>query len=276
MGRMEKGWTLAVIFCGALMVGSCVGGGGGVMRRSEVVFTPEDWPEALPGRIFRPAEGAEEGLPAVVLIHGGVKIGDDGRWLMNGIGRRLSRRGYYVLNITYRNVRDWDYPSQLRDVQEAIRWVRRHAEEEGVDPGRIGVWGYSAGGYLGEFAGLLEGSEDSDVRAIVAGAAPSDLMAYSDVELVQKHLGGEGEFERRIDEASPIMHVSGASPPTFLYHGTRDRLVRPAHTSELAQALSREGVAHEVFWLEEKGHFSAFFWQDEAVEAALDFLDRYL
>jgi acetyl esterase/lipase len=268
--------AIVVVGCCLLLLNNCTGTGGVMARvaKKDVVFTPNDWPQAVPGNVFRPE--LEEKLPAVVLIHGGVKIGDDGRWLMNGIGRKLSDRGYYVLNITYRNVRDWNYPSQLRDVQEAINWLRVNAEEEGVDPTRIAVWGYSAGGYLGQLAGMKEGSEDVDVKAIVAGSAPTDLIVYANGRLVKKHLGGEGNLEARIDEASPIMHVTANSPPVFLYHGTEDKLVQPVHTSELAKALGKKGVTNEVFWLHGKGHISAFFGQDEAVEAAIDFLDRYL
>lgn len=267
--------AIFAVACSVLMLNSCAGGGGvGKIAKKGVVFTPADWPQAVPGNVFQPE--AEGKLPAVVLIHGGVKIGDDGRWLMNGIGRKLSNRGYYVLNITYRNVRDWNYPSQLQDVQEAIKWLRTHAEEENIDPERIGVWGYSAGGYLGQLAGMKEGSEDVDVKAIVAGAAPSDLIVYANGRLVKKHLGGDENLEARIDEASPIMHVTKNSPPVFLYHGTEDKLVQPVHSIELAQALGKEGVANEVFWLQGKGHISAFFGQNKAVEAAIDFLDQHL
>lgn len=275
MFLLAKSHVLFVVGCAALMLNSCIGGGGmGKITKKDVVFTPADWPQAVPGNVFRPE--AEGKLPAVVLIHGGVKIGDDGRWLMDGIGRKLSDRGYYVLNITYRNVRDWNYPSQLRDVQEAIKWLRINAEEESIDPDRIGVWGYSAGGYLGQLAGMKEGNEDAKVKAIVAGSAPSDLIVYANGRLVKEHLGGGEDLEARIDEASPIMHVTENSPPVFLYHGTEDELVQPVHTSELARALGKKGVVNEVFWLHGKGHISAFFGQDDAIEAAINFLDRHL
>lgn len=271
----RKGRNLFAACCSVLMLSGCIGGARmGKITKKDVVFTPLDWPQAIPGNVFRPV--SEGKLPAVVLIHGGVKIGDDGRWLMDSIGRKLSDRGYYVLNITYRNVRDWHYPSQLRDVQEAIKWLRTNAEQEGIDPDRVAVWGYSAGGYLGQLAGMKEGEEEARVKAIVAGSAPSDLIVYANGRLVQRHLGGYENLEARIDEASPIMHVTENSPPVFLYHGTEDELVQPVHTSELAQALGKKGVVNEVFWLHGKGHISAFFAQDEAVAAAIDFLDRHL
>lgn len=265
-----------LICCSAPLLNGCVGdvSRGWTVARKNVVFTPADWPEAVPGNVFRPESG--DSLPAVILIHGGVKFGDDGRWLMNGIGRKLSESGYYVLNITYRNVRDWNYPSQLRDVQEAIGWLRENAEAEGVDRTRIAVWGYSAGGYLGQLVALKHGREKADVKAIVAGSAPSDLILYANGGLIRRYLGGEANYEKLIDAASPIMHVTKNSPPTFLYHGTKDKLVQPFHSSELAMALSREGVPHEVFWLQGKGHISAFFGQDEAIEAAINFLGRHL
>ena len=248
--------------CGlALSLSSCAGDGGVEVSRKNVVFTPENWPEEVPGNVFKPE--LEGKLPAVVLIHGGVKIGEDGRWLMNGIGRKLADRGYYVLNITYRNVSDWAYPSQLEDVQEAIHWLRTHAEEEGVDPDRIAVWGYSAGGYLGELAALTEGEDDAEVKAIVAGSAPSDLFVYANGALVREHLGDGADYDARVDEASPIMHVSKNSPPAFLYHGTKDKLVRPAHTSELA--LAGEGRGEERGLLASReGAYLSFFRSGES------------
>ena len=121
----------------ALALVSCAG-------TRTVIFTPKNWPEDVPGTVFKPKFNGP--APAVLLIHGGVKIGEDGRWVMNGIARKLANRGYYVLNITYRDGAKWPYPAPLEDVEQGLHWLRKNAAAEGIDPTRIGVFGYSERG----------------------------------------------------------------------------------------------------------------------------------
>lgn len=239
----------------------------------EVIITPPNWPVDVPGTVFKPK--TDEAAPAVLLIHGGVKIGKDGRWVMNGISRKLARRGYFVLNITYRDGADWPYPAPLEDVEQGLRWLKRNAEAEGIDPDRIGVFGYSAGGYLGALAAFRE--KIGEVKAVVAGGTPTDLTVYANGRLVQGFLGNDGlpSMERFYD-ASPLTHVSSESPPVFIYHGEGDDLVRPDHTEKFQFVLSHYRVPHEVYWIPKKGHVTTFFFPSGAIDAAIDFLDIHL
>lgn len=238
-----------------------------------VIFTPANWPEDVPGSIFKPK--TKEPAPAILLIHGGVKIGADGRWVMNGIARKLARRGYYVLNITYRDGAKWPYPAPLEDVEQGLQWLKRNAAAEGIDPARIGVFGYSAGGYLGSLAALRE--EKGEVKAIVAGGTPTDLTVYANGILVKGFLGDDGlvSMERFFD-ASPLTHVNSDSPPVFIYHGEGDQLVRPDHTEKFQAVLNHFRVPNEVYWIPRKGHITTFFFPSGAIDASIDFLDRYL
>lgn len=269
-----RGIVFLITWC---CLGSCVGlvgvssGGGG----REVVYTPAGWPEDVKGTVFKPEPGGTT-TPAILLIHGGVKLGEDGRWVMNRIARKLAARGYYVFNVTYRGVTKSRYPAQLMDIGAAMDWMKRNAGAEGFDVDRVGIFGYSAGGYLGSLAGLT-GDGGLRVKAIVTGSAPSDLLVYEKGRLVYDHLGGAEEgYGWRIDEASPVMHVDGGSPPYFMYHGLDDKLVKPEHTRFMSRALERAGVEHEEFWIPGKGHIGAFFSSGGAVDRAIDFLDRHL
>lgn len=248
---------------------------GNYTHRRHVVYTPKSWPTDVPGDTFRP--DSPDLSPAVLLIHGGVKIGDDGRWVMNGIARKLVKRGYYVLNITYRDGAHWPYPAPLEDVQQGLQWLRKNAKNEGVDPGRIGVFGYSAGGYLGALAALRKGDEDMGVKAIVAGGTPTDLSVYANGTLVQSFLGSGGEPSmERFYDASPLTHVTPESAPVFIYQGLGDKLVRPDHAEKFEAVLQHYGVPHQVYWIPKKGHISTFFFPSGAVDASIDFLDEYL
>jgi acetyl esterase/lipase len=113
----------------------------------DVIYTPSDWPEPVRGDLYRPRK-SKTLAPAILLVHGGGWTGKDGRWQMNPIAKKLVKKGYVVLNVTYRLAPRWTYPAPVKDLQEAVKWMRAHAVEEGIDPNRIATFGYSAGGYL--------------------------------------------------------------------------------------------------------------------------------
>src|SRR6185503_20986190 len=77
-------------------------------------------------------------------------------------------------------------------------------------------------------------------------------------------------------DASPLHHVSAGDPPVFLYHAGFDRLVPIDQAERYKAALDAAGVASELFVIRGHGHITGFFFDGAAVEAALEFLDRYL
>lgn len=242
----------------------------------DLVYTSAGWPEAVRGDFFRPWPRRGP-VPAVVLIHGGGWSGGDGRWQMEPIARRLARRGYAVLNVTYRQAPRWIYPAPVDDVREALKWLRTHAGERGIDPARIALFGYSAGGYLAEMVAYTPRRGEPRVRAVIAGGTPSNLEFYARGDLVRQFLGGSlQEIPRRFLEASPVNHVSPSSPPTFIYQSTGDRLVKPEHAHASVVAMKAAGVEHDVCWIHGRNHIAAFLFPGRAVERAIDFLDRHL
>ena len=238
-----------------------------------IVYTPKDWPEQVLGDLYRPQIRGKS--PAVLLIHGGGWTGEDGRWQMNPIAIQLAKRGYVVLNVTYRLAPRWRYPAPIEDLREAVKWMRQHAGENGIDPERIATFGYSAGGYLAALIGLMEEPENSNIRAIVAGGAPSDLTFYPGGDLVPQFLGGtQRQIPQRFREASPVNYVTPHSPPMFLYHGTKDQLVKTEHSLAMIHALEKNRVGYESYWIGGRGHIDAFLFPAGAVNRAVDFLDR--
>ncbi len=241
----------------------------------DLVYTPADWPEPVRGDLYRPRSARK--APAVLLIHGGGWTGKDGRWEMTLIARKLAQRGYVVLNVTYRLAPRWLYPAPVDDLREAVKWLRTHAVEQGIDPTRIATFGYSAGGHLAAMVGFLEGSENSHIRAVVAGGAPADLMLYPGGTLVPQFLGGtRKQIPQRFKEASPVNHITKNSPPTFVFHGTKDQLVPPEHAQAMLAALEKNHVAHDSYWVQGRDHIATFVFPANAVNAAIDFLDWHM
>ncbi len=235
-----------------------------------LIYTPVDWPEKIPGDLYRP--DSPDPAPAVLLIHGGGWTGKDGRWQMETIARQLVKRGYVVLNVTYRLAPKYIYPAPVEDMREALRWMREHASEEGIDSRRIAVFGYSAGGYLAAMAGYTEPA--GSIRAVVAGGTPANLSLYPGGELVPQFLGGKRDgIPQRFREASPINHVSDASPPTFVYHAAEDKLVPRDHAWELINVLEEHHVPHDTYWINGRGHVAAFLFPADAINQAIGFLD---
>ncbi len=246
----------------------------------DVAVTPTDWPQRLLADVYRPAGPGR--FPSVLLIHGGAwKRGD--REQVEGLAERLAERGYLVVSTTYRLVPQHVWPAQLHDVQHALRWMRTPGgTARGIDPARIGTFGYSAGGHL---AALLGGPADDPgwggadlaVKAVVAGGTPSDLPAFCRGKLVPAFIGKPcTEALSSYRDASPIAHVNKGDPPVFIYHAGLDRLVPIDQAERYKAALDAAGVVNELFVIRGHGHITGFFFDGAAVDAALAFLDRYL
>jgi acetyl esterase/lipase len=236
-----------------------------------IVFTPEDWPEPVQGDFYQPRNTSGP-VPAVLLIHGGGWTGEDGRWQMDPIAKKLVKRGYAVFNVTYRLAPRWTYPAPVDDLNQALAWMHRHATERGIDTTRISTYGYSAGGYLAAMIGL---PDKAGIRSIVMGGSPSDLSFYAGGDLVQQFLGGSREEIPEIyQDSSAVNHVEKGSPPVFLYHAADDRLVKPEHLHAMTAALEKKDVRHEVLWIPGRGHIAAFLLPGNSVDEAINFIDR--
>jgi acetyl esterase/lipase len=199
--------------------------------------------------------------PAVVLLHGGGPTGgtplQDLDW-----AEPLAARGYVALMVGYRLFDDESgrnpWPTQLDDVQRAVRWVRAHAEALGVDPNRIGAMGHSSGGHLAGLLGTTDVRPDADpglrglssrVDCVVSIAADADLLVpYPDAEttrLMSAWLGGTVDAAPDAwRAASPTHNVDSYTVPFLVLHGTHDESVPIEMSRNLVVALSDAGVDH--------------------------------
>ena len=252
--------------CGAVV------GGPEFKTTKDIVFTPQDWPTRLVADVYQPAIPTR--TPAILLIHGGGWNKSERRGDMKGIAKRLAKRGYLVMNTTYRLTPDWRFPAQTDDINLALRYLRENAARLNIDPARIATFGYSAGGHLAALAGL---DPQNDVKAVVAGGAPADLSFWPDGKLTGLLLGGPLKGNETIyRRASPARQVDPSAPPFFIYHGTADELVPPEHPRALIAALKTNEIEHEVYWIKGRSHVFAHLFSAKAVPSAIDFLDKHL
>jgi acetyl esterase/lipase len=238
--------------------------------------------------VFRPP-AREAPRPAVVLVHGG------GMWTgsrahMADPARRLARAGYVAFAVDYRLVdaatgrHRW--PAQLDDVQRAVRWVRANAARYGVDPGRVGAYGWSAGGQLAALLGTRDTRDvapplaeyPSRVACVVDLAGDVDLAAYTRppaLDEVVALLGGTpAAVPERYRDASPLSWIDGRTAPFLVVHGAPDDVVPVAQSRRLVAALRTAGVEVEYAELPDAGH-GDLTWS-RVGPAALAFLRRHL
>ena len=115
--------------------------------------------------------------PLVVYVHGGGwHEGDRSAAMHPWLNPLLVSHGFVTASVTYRLSGEARWPAPLDDVRSALRWLREHAQDLGVDPQRMGLWGHSAGAHLAALAALTTPASET-VQAVAVSACPSDLRA---------------------------------------------------------------------------------------------------
>jgi acetyl esterase/lipase len=152
------------------------------------------------------------------------------------------------------------YPAAIEDVQRAIRYVRAHARDYGIDAARLGGLGGSSGGNLIGLAAMRAAPgtagdadpvnrEPATLQVVVLRAAVSDLRSLPTAEganfvvsYMETPPGTSAPVKALYDAASPITQVGPNSPPTLLIHGDADALVPYAQSAAMEAALRKAGV----------------------------------
>jgi acetyl esterase/lipase len=261
--------------------------------------------------LYAPLAGAARPAPAVLYVHGGGfalgnrRLGGLGGGLANAAGALapqlravLNRRGFLVASIDYRLPPLSPWPAQLQDARCAVRFLRAQAGALGIDPGRIGAWGSSAGGTLVALLGLAgpQTSLDADQPAVQASTvqAVADLFGAADLSdlgdstlfartVARIALGGSPRVRRA---ASPLTYVpagpqaAAGVPPFLLLHGTDDQDMPPRHAQELARRLAAAGAPVRLVLVQGAAHGLNSPGQrptpDQLTELVADFLTRSL
>lgn len=220
----------------------------------------------------------------------------------------LAKAGFVVAAAEYRVVPN-KFPALLEDAKAAVRFLRAHAKEYGIDPERIGVLGDSAGGYLSQMTGATNGEkkydkgdfldQSSDVQAVVSlygisdlrniGAGfPKDILkvhespAVTEALLVNgpafnKFAGASIESDpKKALEASPIGHVDGNEPPYLLMHGSEDPLVSPVQSAQMFKALKNKNEDVRYVVLEGASHGDLPWYQPNVINTVVDFFKQKL
>ena len=270
-------------------------------RRGVVVATVvTDTGDSLDLRadVLAPAAGheASDPLPAVIFVPGGGFVLSP---RSGALIRRtaIAQRGFVVVSIEYRTLRQGTYRDGVADVAAAVAWVREHADQLGIDSARIALWGESAGGYLSAMAvttGALTAGTDG-VRCVVDVFGLTDLsrvaMDFDADEQARHHTPEITEAQyvfgrhsgstilddpAEMQRANPVGQVSGGEPPFLLFHGEVDGLVSPGQSQLLHRALLNAGVDSTRYVVRGAGHYGIEWCSGAVLELVAGFLEDHL
>lgn len=246
----------------------------------------------------KPGKSGVSPLPLIVYVHGGAfKFGSkESPWMPS----RLISRGYAIASLDYRLSGDAVFPAAVEDCKAAVRWLRAHAAEYRLNPGRFIAFGESAGAHHAVFLGVTSPAgvgdeldvgdnldQSSAVQGVVDYYGPSDFLQMdahgmpdgknephdppgSPESLYVGAADGIQNDPEKSVRANPITYLSEATakdvPPFFISHGVDDHVV-PYHQSILLhEALKKVDVAVALHPVEGADHVFDGMSQEQSDE----------
>jgi enterochelin esterase family protein len=256
------------------------------------------WPQGAPGAVgneeadkpsltvYPPPADKANGAAVVVCPGGGY-----GFLAMDHEGRQvadwLNNLGVTAFVLKYRIAPRYHHPAPLDDAQRALRTVRARASEWHVDPRRIGIWGFSAGGHLASTAGTHfdAGRPEADDPIDRVSCRPDFLiLAYPVISMAQTtthggsrhNLLGDHPDPKLVESLSNETQVTPQTPPTFLFHTNTDTAVLPENSVLFYLALRKAGVPVEMHIFERGQHGVGLAPRDPVLSSWPDRLAAWL
>ena len=295
---------VAMVTC-ACLAGPVLADDSNYTRQEDVIYGRK-FGLAMTMDVFTPKE-KPNGRGVIWCVSGGWVSAKPGSI---GPGQEFVNRGYVVFEVVHGSQPKFTIPEVLDDMHRAVRYIKAHSQDFGVDPAKLGIAGASAGGHLSMMQGCAPqegnpsasdpvGRESSKVAAVACFFGPTDFLNYGKEGAVAL---GEGvlrgfrppfEFwerekgsnrlvliedsERRKEigkQISPIYHVTKDSAPTLIIHGDADQLV-PIQQAELIIAKFKDNnVPCELVVRSGAGHGGPAYANDSKLLA--NWFDKYL
>jgi acetyl esterase/lipase len=247
------------------------------------------WPGGAPGAVGdEPADKPSLSIhvapkekangAAVVVCPGGGYGGLADSYEGHGVADWFNSLGVTAMVLKYRLAPRYRHPAPLADAQRAIRLVRARASEWQVDPRRIGILGFSAGGHLASTAGThFDAGRDDAEDAIERQSCRPDflVLCYPVVTMTGEyaHIGsrnnllGDGADPKLFEELSNQQHVTSDTPPTFMFHTSEDSVVPPENSVMFYLALRKASVPAELHVYEKGRHGVGLAQSDPALSS---------
>lgn len=227
--------------------------------------------------------------PAIVWFCGGAfRVMDRSVWMPELM--RYAEAGFVVASVEYRTGNEAVFPASLADAKAAVRYLKAHAKEFCVDPGRIISMGESAGGALACLLGVTgdqtefdagdHPEQNSKVSAVVDYYGLTDMtLSLSGFEgndiippwMLEEVLGVRYSREQALS-ASAAAQVTSAAPPHMILHGSDDTVVSPEQSRTYYHRLLENGVRADLLEVAGAEHGDPLFFQDPVKDRVIAFL----
>jgi acetyl esterase/lipase len=255
---------------------------------------------ALTMDVWKPRK--QNGSGVIFVISGAFKSGIDmvdSGFFGPVVFKPFLNRGYTLFLVSHGAQPKFTVSEIVPDIHRAVRFIRVHARDHGVDPNRLGITGASSGGFLSLTIGVAGKPGDraakdpvdrasSRVQAVACYSPPTDLVnygkvgrtivEYEPVEFVWHAFGVQGkpreEQIRVLRELSPLAAVTRDTPPTLIIHGDSDPKVPHEQSERFMAKLAEHKVPHQLITRKNAGHG----WPEMARDHALlaDWFDKHL
>jgi len=206
--------------------------------------------------VFNPDDHkATDKKPAIVFFFGGGWMGGTPRQFYQQ-ARAFAERGVVAMSAQYRVIGTHKTtPFEcVKDGKSAVRWIRAHAGDLGIDPNRIIAAGGSAGGHVAACTGVIKGYEEAGEDTAIS-SLPNAMILYNPViDTTEKGHGVDKVGQDRKTDISPCHHVTQGIPPTLIFHGTADKAVPFENVERFTRLMKEAGNRCELVPFEEQGH----------------------
>ncbi len=240
---------------------------------AKVYKTVDGW--RLQVHIFFPkGHRPDEKRPAMVFFFGGGWIGGSpGHFRRQA--QHLADLGMVAVCPEYRTRNRCGTPpfACVEDGKSAMRWVRAHAAELGIDPNRIAAGGGSAGGHVAACTAFIPGFDAPDDDVTVS-PVPNALVLFNPVIDTTKKGYGWERLGDRMTDVSPVHHVKANAPPTIVFHGTADTTVPFENVQRFQKLMKEKGNRCELIPFEGGRH--GFFNRGADYARCVELMDRFL
>lgn len=272
------------------------------VQHQNIVFTDTDDGIGLIMDIFVPT-GPKNGLGVIDVVSGSWssargRLNDHKQAQIFDI---ICGRGYTVFAIRPGSVTKFTGQEMLSNLKTGIRWVKKHADEYGIDPDKLTICGASAGGHLASLAVVT--AEDGDpnakdelkrldtrLAAAVVFFPPTDFLNWEGVKrqegktspvvlMLGKLVFADGtrnrkpeEIDKQLEKISPARLVTGKEPPMLFIHGDADPLVPLQQSHVMIEALKQAGCTPELIVKEGGAHPWPTIHEEVAIAA--DWIDK--